>query len=334
MRIRPCDMRAAWGRHRWLPLLLPQCRSVDQALVEFGWMQGLAPDNIVQGNAVQGNAVPGNTAARRLLRGCAARFRGVPLQYVLGSQPFGAAELVCRPGVLIPRWETEEWALKLARAIARYSSQQPLAQPLKLTLVDLCTGTGCVPIGIHDELARAPSLIKYTAVDVSPQAIDLCRLNVGRRAIEVKQVDVLRRDSPADIVGGPGRGLGLGRVPGRGRGPAIDILLCNPPYIPRKAFTRTTARSVRLYEPRLALIADKEFYKNLVDVWSQHTNSFVYEIGDSSQYEYVKEALDPSIWSVGLHIDSNGCPRAVYGYRNSIPSIAYIFEEFKQPRYV
>lgn len=320
--------------------MLPQCRSVDQALVEFGWMQGLAPDNIVQGNAVQGNAVqgnivqgnavPGNTAARRLLRGCAARFRGVPLQYVLGSQPFGAAELVCRPGVLIPRWETEEWALKLARAIARYSSQQPLAQPLKLTLVDLCTGTGCVPIGIHDELARAPSLIKYTAVDVSPQAIDLCRLNVGRRAIEVKQVDVLRQDSPADIVGGlgPGRGLGLGR------GPAIDILLCNPPYIPRKAFTRTTARSVRLYEPRLALIADKEFYKNLVDVWSQHTNSFVYEIGDSSQYEYVKQALDPSVWSVGLHIDSNGCPRAVYGYRNSIPSIAYIFEEFKQPRYV
>lgn len=31
------------------------------------------------------------------------RARGRPLQYILGTQPFGDLEILCRPGVLIPR---------------------------------------------------------------------------------------------------------------------------------------------------------------------------------------------------------------------------------------
>lgn len=31
------------------------------------------------------------------------RARGVPLQYILGDQPFGELEMLCRRGVLIPR---------------------------------------------------------------------------------------------------------------------------------------------------------------------------------------------------------------------------------------
>ena len=37
-------------------------------------------------------------------RYCLAREKGVPLQYIMGSQPFGDLEILCRPKVLIPRW--------------------------------------------------------------------------------------------------------------------------------------------------------------------------------------------------------------------------------------
>lgn len=38
-----------------------------------------------------------------LYRWCVERSRGMPLQYILGSQPFGAVDVLCRRGVLIPR---------------------------------------------------------------------------------------------------------------------------------------------------------------------------------------------------------------------------------------
>ncbi|CDO70595.1 hypothetical protein BN946_scf184656.g10 [Trametes cinnabarina] len=37
------------------------------------------------------------------------RVRHEPLQYILGSVPFGPLHIVCRPPVLIPRMETEDW---------------------------------------------------------------------------------------------------------------------------------------------------------------------------------------------------------------------------------
>lgn len=38
-----------------------------------------------------------------LHRWCRQRSRGMPLQYILGSQPFGSVDVLCRRGVLIPR---------------------------------------------------------------------------------------------------------------------------------------------------------------------------------------------------------------------------------------
>jgi methylase of polypeptide subunit release factors len=34
---------------------------------------------------------------------CLMRSTGYPLQYILGNQPFGDLEILCRRGVLIPR---------------------------------------------------------------------------------------------------------------------------------------------------------------------------------------------------------------------------------------
>lgn len=120
----------------------------------------------------------------------------------------------------------------------------------------------------------------------------------------------------------------------RERPPAIsaDLVTCNPPYIPRDAFVRDTATSVKVYEPRLALVGDKEFYANLCDVWLPRTKSFVYEIGDVSQAHYVAERIsaraDGDRWAVGLRQDSNGKPRVVYGFRTDDPRLRTVYEGF------
>lgn len=40
----------------------------------------------------------------RLRRMVNERARGKPLQYILGDQPFGGLDILCRKGVLIPRY--------------------------------------------------------------------------------------------------------------------------------------------------------------------------------------------------------------------------------------
>ncbi|KAF8894033.1 S-adenosyl-L-methionine-dependent methyltransferase, partial [Infundibulicybe gibba] len=67
------------------------------------------------------------------------RADGEPLQYILGTQPFGPLNLLTRPPVLIPRPETEHWTHALADLISP-SAQSPV------TLLDLGTGSACIPL--------------------------------------------------------------------------------------------------------------------------------------------------------------------------------------------
>jgi methylase of polypeptide subunit release factors len=92
---------AAARRHRCLPLLLQECRDLDSARNELRWLQehveSTVPDRSFREHVLQ--------------RFCLERSRGKPLQYILGSQPFGELEILCKPGVLIPRYSLcrDDW---------------------------------------------------------------------------------------------------------------------------------------------------------------------------------------------------------------------------------
>ncbi|KAL3230114.1 Mitochondrial MRF1 N(5)-glutamine methyltransferase MTQ1 [Nakaseomyces bracarensis] len=287
MRIRPRVAWEAWRCDRLLPLLLPECRTLESSKVELGWIKASMPDSV--GRAVR------------------ARYWRYPLQYVLGTQPFGSVEVRCGRKVLIPRWETEEWCMRLADSIEQNSSSIR-----KLVLWDLCTGTGCIPMCLHEQLHAKKIPVEITAIDVSPDAVRLAQHNCKGRNIKIIQQDILASKS----------------IPHELHGERIDVLTCNPPYIPRKHFSSGTTKSVKLFEPHLALIGDKEFYDNLLAKWLPNTNSFIYEIGDESQFRYVKDRLENKEWTVDLFIDSNGKPRCVYGYRNDVGHITEIFKAF------
>ncbi|KAL6948694.1 hypothetical protein ACO0QE_001167 [Hanseniaspora vineae] len=111
--------------------------------------------------------------------------------------------------------------------------------------------------------------------------------------------------------------------------PHFDLITSNPPYI----HDYVHSRSVKLYEPKLALYADLEFYENLVQKWCDQADSFVYELGSIHQAQYVRDSLSSETWDVGIYKDSSNQTRCVYGYRKKNVNIGNIhwkkvFEKF------
>lgn len=72
--------------------LLPACRDLQSAANELRWIREHVQDTK--------SPIP---AELRVWKLSEKRGKGIPLQYVLGTQPFGDLEIRCRPGVLIPR---------------------------------------------------------------------------------------------------------------------------------------------------------------------------------------------------------------------------------------
>lgn len=221
----------------------------------------------------------------------ARRARLEPLQYILGTQPFGSLEILCEAGVLIPRWETEEWATKLADLIREIGP---------VNAVDACTGTGCTPLLLKHEAPEST----FGAFDISETAVSLARKNAERLAcnIAVVQGDVFDRS--------------LGE-----KWHSVDLVTANPPYIPKEDYDKPLAldgpeKSVRMYEPRLALVGHVEFYSALMTnlVLPLECSGFVFELGYEEQVEAVAR-MAPDGWKTGRYYDSAGRLRCVVGWR-------------------
>ncbi|KAG9769438.1 hypothetical protein ABEF93_004090 [Exophiala dermatitidis] len=140
---------------------------------------------------------------RMLARNVARRARGVPLQYILGSQPFGNLEILTHNKVLIPRPETETYTEHAARMILSWlhdtdtptsskAQSKPQGKPTPLRILDLCSGTGCIALLLHSLLKPSETYANASAsagsrnnidlqiagVDISPDAIRLSRKNL------------------------------------------------------------------------------------------------------------------------------------------------------------
>ncbi|EDO16708.1 hypothetical protein Kpol_1003p13 [Vanderwaltozyma polyspora DSM 70294] len=314
-RISTKTIHEAYKINPFLPLLLPECRTISQAKLELKWINQefakTAPDHY--------------TLQKNIKKACIQRFHHIPLQYILKSQPFGSLNIKCQPCVLIPRWETEEWVMDLIQSIK--NGKQSLESKNQISIVDLCTGSGCIALLLKRELSKIlNSNLNVKAVDCSDSAIDLVNRNKLESSedpidIEVLKFDILQSNNIDSILSNQ----------------KIDILTCNPPYIPKSDFQRDVTKSVKLFEPKLALIGDKEFYSNLLEKWIPHINSFVYEVGNIDQVKFVKDYISNDntlnkIWTVGSKYDSNKQCRVVYGYVNSPNSSSYdiskIFSNF------
>ncbi|KAI5890707.1 S-adenosyl-L-methionine-dependent methyltransferase [Schizophyllum commune H4-8] len=149
----------------------------------------------------------------------ARRVAGEPLQYILGSQPFGDLEITVRPPVLIPRPETEDWTIRLSELLAR-----KVRRRAPITLFDLGTGTGCIPLLLCHLLPQGT--IRAHGFDLSPDAVALANENAKTSNIPAVASGLVNTFSAtlADFASARFRADTAHALP-------CDVLTSNPPYI-------------------------------------------------------------------------------------------------------
>ncbi len=149
-----------------------------------------------------------------------------PLQYILGNTEFMGLPFIVRPGVFVPRPDTEvlvENAEKRLRAL-------PLHEPV--LVLDLCCGSGIIGVSIAKRVPNAG----VTAVDVSDAAVELTADNAALNGVP-DRVRLVQDDAVEYLDGTADR---------------FAAILCNPPYIASGELSGLP-REVREHEPMLAL---------------------------------------------------------------------------------
>jgi release factor glutamine methyltransferase len=150
------------------------------------------------------------------------RVDGWPVAYLTGVKEFYLLKFEVSPAVLIPRPETETLVLEALRLL------KPLREP---TVLDLGTGSGCIAVSIAHQKKDA----RVTAVDVSPDALDVARRNAETHGVADRMT--FRQGDLFDPLP---------------EGATFDLVVSNPPYV-TPAELATLAPDVRDHEPRLAL---------------------------------------------------------------------------------
>ena len=163
----------------------------------------------------------------------------IPLQYLTGEAYFMGDRFVVRPGVLIPRQDTERLAEEALLCLKEFAFPK---------ILDLCTGSGCILLSICKERTDAAGV----GVELSKKALSAAEENKGLLGVEnvrLIQGDVLRTSDFRDFMPG-----------------GADLIVSNPPYIPSEIL-KSLMEEVREHEPREALDGGADgldFYRHIV----------------------------------------------------------------------
>ena len=162
---------------------------------------------------------------------------GEPLGYVLGYEWFYGYDFIVNENVLIPRPETEELVgLVLQLYDDHFGGKE-------VTLIDVATGSGAIAITLDKEEKN----LNVYASDISKEALEVAKENNKhlKAGVSFLEGDMLE--------------------PFIEKGLQCDILVCNPPYIPKE---EEMEASVVNYEPHVALFGGDDglyFYRSIFE---------------------------------------------------------------------
>ena len=208
------------------------------------------------------------------------RANRIPLQHILGEAWFRGLSFDVDEDVLIPRHDTET----LVEAVLREAKTFPAAP----SVLDLCTGSGCVAVC----LAAEGDFASVTAADISHEAVKIARENAAKNGVEEKilfaEGDLFRAKTKSE--------KSLSRR-------SYDIICANPPYVPTAEIEELDPE-VRDHDPLLALDGGADgldFYRRLAKEAGAHLNDggkILLEIG-CEQGEAVMQIFAEAGWRDG-----------------------------------
>ncbi|SDR79990.1 release factor glutamine methyltransferase [Polaribacter sp. KT25b] len=166
-----------------------------------------------------------------------------PIQYIIGNTEFYGFPFLVDENTLIPRPETEELVEWILLEVEKLESLK-VGKPLNI--LDIGTGTGCIPISLAKNL---PTAI-ISAIDVSSDALKIAKKNADLNNVEIEfiETDILKTNSLSK---------------------QFDIIISNPPYV-RELEKVEIQNNVLQNEPHLALFVSDEnpliFYDKIADL--------------------------------------------------------------------
>lgn len=220
------------------------------------------------------------------------RKKGEPVEYIVGTAEFFGMTFKVTRDVLIPRMDTETLIYAVKDLFPSRGE--------KLKILDLCTGSGNIPCVLANEYPQS----SVTAVDISPEALEVCRENVNDHhfssRINCMNADVLKR-AP----------IGLNKY---------DLIISNPPYIETTTI-KSLDKSVKNFEPKKALDGGSDglkFYKSIIKNWSSvlgENGHIIFELGED-QYDDVEKLLrEAGFNTISSKLDTIGVKRAIIAGR-------------------
>ena len=246
-----------------------------------------------QARVIHSDETAGEEQTGEYLRLARERAGGRPLQYILGSWPFMGLTLQVGEGVLVPREETE----LLVRAAAQLTggSEGP-------KIIDLCSGSGAVALGLASLLPRA----SVYAAELYDEAFSyLCTniQNTGFRNVKPIQADILKPESVEKF-------------------PLSDCIVSNPPYV--AAGELETLQTEVRREPRTALFGGEDgllFYRAIASIWLprlKHGGAAAVEVGEGQAARVSALFQSAGLTRIRILKDFNDIERVVTGIRESI----------------
>ena len=194
-----------------------------------------------------------------------------PIAKIINNKSFWKNDFYVNNFVLDPRPETE---LIIEEALRIYKNKN-----LKLKILDIGTGSGCIAISLAKEFKNAV----ITAIDISKEALNVAEKNLKMHNctnnVQLKMVDFKKINTK------------------------FDLIVSNPPYLTKNQFHNSDPE-VKNFEPKLALVGGddglkfyREYSNNLQNLMHKYSN-FVCEIG-INQREDCEEIFKNS----GLYIN-------------------------------
>tara|TARA_R110002050_G_scaffold9611_9_gene34050 strand:- start:6717 stop:7565 length:849 start_codon:yes stop_codon:yes gene_type:complete len=210
-----------------------------------------------------------------------------PIQHIIGSSHFMDMDFKVNPHVLIPRPETEE--------LVRWVIEDNEKAELPLAILDMGTGSGCIPISLTKYLPNA----NIFGLDISLDALEVAQENnkIHGTKVEFFQADILNLNHKNNY----------------------DIIVSNPPYV-RELEKAEMQKNVIDHEPSIALFVPDEdplkFYRAIVNFASRHLNdkgSLYLEINQYLGNEMIEFLQKYEFHTIKLKQDIYGNDRMLKG---------------------